>query len=133
MISRDPNVANVQLLVNNSSGWSTAQTIKEEAGTSYTIQASDVGKLIVFTSQDPVTVTVPWDLGFTVGQRVDIFQRLNGQITFAGGMGPMPSDMVFVLGTPGNKTRTIFSAATLVYLGSTPGGQEYALVGDLSA
>lgn len=114
-------------------GWSTAQTIKEESGTSYTIQSSDVGKLIIFTSQDPVSVTVPWSLGFSIGQRVDIFQRYNGQITVSGGAGPMPADMVFVLGTPGNKTRTALSAATLVYINSNVSGPEYALIGDLSA
>jgi hypothetical protein len=114
-------------------GWSTAQTLKEESGTSYTIQSSDVGKLIIFTSQDPVSVTVPWSLGFSIGQRVDIFQRYNGQITVSGGAGPMPGNMVFVLGTPGNKTRTALSAATLVYINSNVSGPEYALIGDLSA
>jgi hypothetical protein len=117
----------------NDGGWSTAQTIKEESGTSYTIQSSDVGKLIIFTSQDPVSVTVPWSLGFSIGQRVDIFQRYNGQITVSGGAGPMPADMVFVLGTPGNKTRTALSAATLVYINYNVSGPEYALIGDLSA
>lgn len=48
----------------------------------YTIQNTDQGYLLRFTSASAVTVTIPSVL--TVGQRVDILQSGAGQITFVG-------------------------------------------------
>lgn len=61
-------------------------TIKSIGGTSYTLLASDAGKLLIFTSASAVTVTVPPDT-LTQGDVVCIRQGAAGQVTLAAGSG----------------------------------------------
>jgi hypothetical protein len=108
----------------NGSAWvdllSNAQTVSNISA-NYTIQATDVSKLIVSTGS-AVTVTIANVL--SVGQRIDFLQDGSGQITFAAGSG-------VTLQSKGSKLKTAAqeSAATVVCVAS---GQ-YRLIGDLGA
>lgn len=107
-----------------SGDWSTAQTLNSQSGTSYTVQSTDVGKLIVTTgagSGGVVTVTVNTGLGLAAGQRIDLLQTGTGQISIAG--------TATVNGTPTKKTRAQYSAATLICTATNT----YVIVGDLAA
>ena len=54
-------------------------TIKSIAGTSHTLEASDAGKLLIFTNSSPITVTVPPDV-LSQGDVVCIVQALDPSI-----------------------------------------------------
>ena len=60
-----------------------AQTINAQTGTSYTLQASDAGKLVTLTNSAAITVTVPAST-FTAGQRVDVAVLGAGMVTLVG-------------------------------------------------
>lgn len=104
-----------------SGDWSTAQTIKDVTGTTYTIIASDVGKMLRFTNASAITVTVPTGLGLSSGQRIDLLQYGTGQPTFSGS--------ATIRYTNSLKLRATYSAGTLVCLG----GNEFVLTGDLAS
>jgi len=61
-------------------------TIKTIGGTSYTLLASDAGKLLIFTNASPITVTVDPDV-MTQGDVTCIRQGAAGQVTLAAGVG----------------------------------------------
>ena len=111
-----------------SGNWSTAQTISTVAGTTRTISSSDAGKLLLFTSSSPITITAGAG-SLEVGQRVDITQQGSGQITFSEGY-----DALFYF-TPTKKTRAQYSSVSLICLlyDVEGGASEYLLVGDLAA
>lgn len=98
-------------------------SILTQTGTTYTLAKTDVNDLIVFTNSSAITISVPTDAtaGWVVGERVDILQKGAGQITVNGSVG------VSILTSGLAKTRELYSAATLVYLGSN----EWLLQGDL--
>lgn len=85
----------------------------------YTPTIADVGKLIVFTSLTPVTVTLSGTLGFAVGSQIDFVQKGTGQVTFTS------PDVVQGVGLA---TRAQFSAVTAVVIS----GNEWLVVGDLA-
>lgn len=58
------------------------QSINAQTGTAYTLQASDNGKIITFSSASPVLVKVPTGLGN--GFNCQLFQIGTGQVTVAG-------------------------------------------------
>ena len=100
--------------------WDTAQTVTTQAGTTYTIQASDAGKLILFTSASAVAVSVTNTLDLLPGQRVDAIQYSTGQVTFTGTGGAT------LVGSFGQKTRTAWSIVTLLCTAT----DTYVLTGD---
>lgn len=100
--------------------WAGAQTINTQSGTSYTIQASDAGKLVSFTNSSAIAVTITNTLDLTPGQRVDIIQYGTGQITVAGSGGAT------VVGSLGLKTRTQWSVATILCTAT----DTYVVLGD---
>ena len=61
-------------------------TIKSIGGTTYTLLASDAGKLLIFTNASAITVTVPPDV-MTQGDVVCIRQGAAGQVTLDAGSG----------------------------------------------
>jgi hypothetical protein len=61
-------------------------TIKSIGGTTYTLLASDAGKLLIFTNASAITVTVPPDV-MTQGDVVCIRQGAAGQVTLSAGSG----------------------------------------------
>ena len=55
-------------------------SVNEQAGTTYTLAASDLGKIVKFTSGSAINVTLPTGLG--LGFTCTIIQYGAGQITF---------------------------------------------------
>jgi len=102
--------------------WDTAQTLNTQTGTSYSLLASDVGKLVTLSNASAITLTVPSGLGLATGQRIDIAQLGAGQVTVA-------ASSTTINSTPGLKLRAQYSAASLIVTGTNT----FLLVGDLSA
>jgi len=55
-------------------------SVNEQVGTAYTLLASDLGKIVKFTSGSAITVTLPNNLG--LGFTCTVIQYGAGQITF---------------------------------------------------
>lgn len=115
--------ASVKALVTGATGATGYTAVPTQTGTTYTLAKSDVNDLLMFTNVSAITITVPTDAtaGWVVGERVDILQKGAGQITVNGSAG------VSILTSGLAKTRELYSAATLVYLGSN----EWLMQGDL--
>jgi hypothetical protein len=98
--------------------------VNSTAGASYTFGLSDVDRMVQFTSATAVAVTVPLNssVAFPVGSTITFAQMGAGQLIVAGASG------VTVYSTPGLKTRTQYSAASLIKLDVNT----WLLVGDLS-
>ena len=88
---------------------------------SYTLQTTDLAKLVTITSASNTTVTVPNIL--SVGDRADILRAGVGEVTLVGDTG------VTINGTPGLKLRAQWSGATLVKLAANT----WVVMGDLKA
>ena len=89
---------------------------------SYTLQATDLAKLVTIDSASNTSVTVPNVL--SVGDRIDILRKhATGEVTLVGDTG------VTVNGTPGLKLRAQWSGATLVKLAANT----WVVMGDLKA
>ena len=56
-------------------------SVNEQTGTSYTLLASDLGKIVKFTNGSAITVTLPSGLG--LGFTATVIQYGAGQITFS--------------------------------------------------
>lgn len=67
----------------------TAQSINAQTGTTYTLVAGDVAKLVTLSNGSAITLTVPQDSDATiaVGEYVDLYQLGAGQVTVAAGTG----------------------------------------------
>lgn len=102
--------------------WDTAQTLNAQTGTTYSLLATDAGKLVTLTNASAITLTVPSGLDLATGQRIDLAQLGAGQVTVA-------ASGTTVNATPGLKLRAQYSAATLIVTGTNT----FLLVGDLSA
>ena len=90
--------------------------------TNYTLQISDVNKLITVTSASAVTITIPNGI-FTTGQQIAITSLGAGLVT-------IDSDGTTVLdATPGTVLRTQYSTATIICIATNT----FLIIGDLSA
>lgn len=84
-------------------------------GTSHTLELTNAGRMLVFTSDTAVTVTVPpaSSVAFEEGTTLVVCQYGDGQVTIAGGSG------VTINSTGGLvATRTQFAQITLIKVGS---------------
>ena len=90
------------------------QPINAQTGTTYTLAASDAGKLVTLTNAAAITLTVPASV-FTAGQRVDIGQRGAGVATVVAGAGmtvnPPPGGSLVMQGQ--------YAYASLVFISAT--------------
>lgn len=88
-------------------------TLNTQSGGSYTLVASDLGKLVRFTNSGAITLTVPTDasVSFDVGDRISLLLDSTGTLTVQGASGVSVSaeGSVFQLNTR-------YSLATLVKL-----------------
>ena len=86
--------------------------LNAQTGTSYTLQLTDLAKLVTMDNGSTMTLTVPANssVSFQIGDRIDILRKGSGELTigYAGG--------VVINGTPGLKLRAQWSSATLVKL-----------------
>lgn len=66
-----------------------AQTVNAQTGTTYTLVASDAGKLVTLSNASAVTLTVPQDSAatWTVGVYCDLYALGAGQVTVVAGTG----------------------------------------------
>lgn len=73
----------------NGGGFSAAQTINAQTGTTYTLASTDVGKLVTLSNASAITLTVPQDsdASIPVGSYFDVVQLGAGQVTVAAGSG----------------------------------------------
>ena len=100
---------------------STAQTLNAQTGTTYTLQASDAGKLVTLTNAAAITLTVPGNV-FTTGQRVDCLVLGAGMVTVVGSGATLN-------GTPTLVSRAQWSAFTVLFTSATAA----VVVGDLAS
>ena len=109
--------------------WSTPTdinlTFNAQTGTTYTLVASDVNKLVTLNNASAITLTVPNGI-FTTGQQINIQQLGAGQVSVV-------SDGTTVLTSTGAtstapKLRAQYSAATIICTSSN----NFTVIGDLS-
>lgn len=104
--------------------WATLGTpalvLNAQTGTTYTLVAADVNKLVTLSNAAAITVTIPNGV-FTTGQEINLQQIGAGQVTLA-------SDGTTTFTGTGTKLRAQYSAATLVCTASNT----FTLIGDLA-
>ena len=98
-------------------------TIKTIGGTSYTLLATDAGKLLVFTNSSAITVTVPPDV-LTQGDVVCIRQGAAGQVTLTAGAG-----VTFASSDNLLSTRTQSAQIALI----ADGANQFGVIGERNA
>jgi len=93
-------------------------------GTAYTFVNTDPGRLLLFSNAALLPLTLPPDNDVTIpiGSFIDVIQMGAGQIQFQGGLG------VTVSGTPGLKTRTQYSGASVIKVAAN----RWVIIGDLA-
>ena len=95
-------------------------TINAQTGTTYTLVATDVNKMVTCSNASAITVTVPNGV-FTAGQVVNLQQIGAGQVTVA-------NDGTTTITGTGTKLRAQYSAASLLCTGTNT----FTLIGDLA-
>ena len=100
---------------------STAQAINAQTGTSYTLQASDAGKLVTLSNTGAITLNAPGSV-FSAGQRVDVLVINTGMATVVGTSGATAN------GTPSLVSRAQWSAFTVLWTSATAA----VAIGDLA-
>lgn len=95
-------------------------TLNAQTGTTYTIGASDLNKLVTLNNASGITLTIPNGV-FTTGQTVNIQQIGAGQVTIA-------NDGTSSFTGTGTKLRAQYSAASIICTGTNT----FTVVGDLA-
>ena len=105
---------------------STALTINQQTGTTYTFVSTDQNNVLIeLNNASAITATIPLDstLNFPTGTQINVIQVGAGQVTIAATSG------VTLNGTPGLKTRAQWSVASLVKRANN----SWLLTGDIVA
>ena len=103
----------------------TTLSFNAQTGTTYTLVAADLGKLVTASNASGITVTVPPSV-FTTGNIVNLQQIGAGQVTFAQGSGVTITSTGATSSAP--KLRAQFSACSIICTGSN----SFTIIGDLS-
>ena len=98
-------------------------TFNAQTGTTYTLVAGDLNKLVTLDNASAITLTVPNGI-FTTGQQINIQQIGAGQVTIAS---DGTSVLTSAVGTS-PKLRTQYSAATIVCTSSN----NFTVIGDIA-
>jgi hypothetical protein len=95
-------------------------TLNAQTGTTYTIGAVDLNKLVTLDNASAITLTIPNGV-FTTGQTVNIQQLGAGQVTIA-------NDGTSSYTGTGTKLRAQYSAASIICTGTNT----FTVIGDLT-
>jgi hypothetical protein len=103
----------------------TTLAFNAQTGTTYTLVAADLGKLVTLSNASAITLTVPPSV-FATGNIINIQQIGAGQVTLAQGAGVTITSTGGTASAP--KLRAQYSAASIICTGSNT----FTVVGDLS-
>jgi hypothetical protein len=103
----------------------TTISFNAQTGTTYTLVASDLGKMVTLSNASGITLTVPPSI-FASGNIINIQQLGAGQVTLAQGAGVTITSTGATASAP--KLRAQYSAATILCTGSNT----FTVIGDLT-
>jgi hypothetical protein len=103
----------------------TTLSFNAQTGTTYTLVAADLGKLVTTSNGSPVTVTIPPSV-FAAGNQINVQSIGVGLTTFAAGAGVTITSTGAVTAAP--KLRVRYSACTIICTASNV----FTVVGDIS-
>lgn len=103
----------------------TTLSFNAQTGTTYTLVAADLGKLVTLSNASGITLTLPPSV-FAAGNIINIQQIGAGQVTLAQGAGVTITSTGATASAP--KLRAQYSAATIICTASNT----FTVVGDLS-
>lgn len=103
----------------------TTLAFNAQTGTTYTLVAADLGKLVTLSNASGITLTVPPSV-FATGNIINIQQIGAGQVTLAQGAGVTITSTGGTASAP--KLRAQYSAASIICTASNT----FTVVGDLS-
>ena len=103
----------------------TTLSFNAQTGTTYTLVAADLGKLVTLSNASGITLTVPPSV-FSAGNQIHIQQIGAGQVTFAQGAGVTITSTGATASAP--KLRAQYSAATVICTASNT----FTILGDLA-
>jgi hypothetical protein len=103
----------------------TTISFNAQTGTTYTLVAADLGKIVTLSNAAGITLTVPPSV-FATGNIINIQQIGAGQVTLAQGAGVTITSTGATSSAP--KLRAQFSAGSIVCTGSNT----FTVIGDLS-
>jgi len=103
----------------------TTLSFNAQTGTTYTLVAADLGKLVTLSNASGITLTVPPSV-FSAGNQIHIQQIGAGQVNFAQGSGVTITSTGATVSAP--KLRAQYSAATIICTASNA----FTVVGDIA-
>lgn len=103
----------------------TTLSFNAQTGTTYTLVAADLGKLVTCSNASAITVTVPPSV-FSAGNQIHLQQIGAGQVTFAQGSGVTITSTGATASAP--KLRAQYSACTIICTASNT----FTILGDLA-
>jgi hypothetical protein len=103
----------------------TTLSFNAQTGTTYTLVAADLGKLVTLSNASGITLTVPPSV-FAAGNIINIQQIGAGQVTLAQGAGVTITSTGATASAP--KLRAQYSAASIICTASNT----FTVVGDLA-
>lgn len=103
----------------------TTLSFNAQTGTTYTLVAADLGKLVSLSNASAITLTVPPSV-FTTGNIINIQQIGAGQVTLSQGAGVTITSTGATASAP--KLKKQYSAASIICTGSNT----FTVIGDLS-
>ena len=103
----------------------TTLAFNAQTGTTYTLVAADLGKMVTLSNAGAITLTVPPSV-FTTGNIINIQQLGAGQVTLAQGAGVTITSTGATVSAP--KLRKQYSAASILCTASNT----FTVIGDLS-
>jgi hypothetical protein len=103
----------------------TTLSFNAQTGTTYTLVAADLGKLVTTSNASAVTVTIPPSV-FTTGNQINVQSIGVGLTSFAAGAGVTITSTGATAAAPILRAR--YSAATIICTGSNT----FTVIGDLS-
>lgn len=103
----------------------TTLSFNAQTGTTYTLVAADLGKLVTLSNASSITLTVPPSV-FATGNIINIQQIGAGQVTLAQGAGVTITSTGATASAP--KLKKQYSAASILCTGSNT----FTVIGDLA-